>query len=299
MYTLAFLYWNKGRYDKAENYLEQGLALASHPTAISMKPKLQTAIGVLHHDQGKFDKAIRSYKKALEMNPENSHSWNNLGRAYMDSGHKQEALDAFIRSTKLDSRNACAWNNLGNCYKLLDQSLIKPFYAYKKAAKFGPLIEIPLINMASIYLALGQPDKAIRAFRKANRIDPSNVVTLMKLGNIYGGMNRFKVARDCYNKAIKEDPTYFQAYIGQIACDRAMKKPRSTKKHIAQALPYLSSQNAHLQAQFEAQRGNIEEAIRLLKIALKDKLTTIEDVRLNPFLIPILEGIQSDRELLN
>ncbi len=67
-----------------------------------------------------------------------------------------------------------------------------------------------------------------------------------------------------------------------------MKKPQSTKRHIAQALPLLSSQNVLLQSQFEAQRGNTTEAIQLLKIALKNKLTTIEEVRINPFFIPSL-----------
>ena len=296
MYTLAYLYWNKGRFEKAENYLHQGLALAANSTAISMKSKLQTAIGILHHEQGKFDKAIRSYQNALETNPDDSQSWNNLGRVFMDSGRKQEALDAYKRSTKLNSRNSNAWNNLGNYYRLSGE-FEKAIDAYKKSSKFEPHIEIPLINRAATLLDLGQPDKAIRALRKANRIDPSNVVTLMKLAKIYAGMNRFKDASTSYNKAIKEDPTYFPAYIGLISCDRAMKKPRAIKRHIAQALPYLDSQNALLQAQFEAQRGNNNEAIQLLKIALKDKLTTIEEVRINQFFNPIQEGIQSDREL--
>ena len=261
-----------------------------------MKSKLHTAIGILHHEQGKFDKAIRSYQNALETNPDDSQSWNNLGRVFMDSGRKQEALDAYKRSTKLNSRNSNAWNNLGNYYRLSGE-FEKAIDAYKKSSKFEPHIEIPLINRAATLLDLGQPDKAIRALRKANRIDPSNVVTLMKLAKIYAGMNRFKDASTSYNKAIKEDPTYFPAYVGLISCDRAMKKPRAIKRHISQALPYLSSQNILLQAQFEAQRGNNNEAIQLLKIALKDKLTTIEEVRINQFFNPIQEGIQSDREL--
>ncbi|HKZ43691.1 MAG TPA: tetratricopeptide repeat protein [Anaerolineales bacterium] len=288
MYTLAFLYWNKGRFDKAENYLEQALVLTRFPDGISMKSKLQVATGILYHDQGDLEKAIQRYKKALETNRDYSHGWNNLGRAYLDSGHREEALEAYNRSVKLDPRNANAWNNLGNYYRL-NGEFQKGVDAYKKASRFESLLDIPLINIASAYLDLGQPDKAIRALKKANRSDPSNVVTLMKLGNIYHGMNRFKDARTAYSNANKEDPSYFPAYIGLIACDIAMKKPRSAKKHISQALPFLANQNELLQAEFETQRGDDEKAGKLLKRALQKNLTTIQEVDRNPFLYSLRE----------
>ncbi|MFN2216157.1 MAG: tetratricopeptide repeat protein [Anaerolineales bacterium] len=286
MYTLAYLYWSKGSFEKAGNYLDQALAIAKQPEGKPMRSKILVAMGILYHDRGNLEIALQRYNKVLETDPENSHCLNNLGRLYMDSGKKEEALDAFKLSTKLDSKNSNAWNNLGNYYRL-NGKFEKALDAYKKSAKLEPMLDIPLINTASAHLDLGQPDKAIRALKKANRIDPSNVVTLMKLGNIYLGMNRFKDARTSYNKANKEDSTYFPAYIGLITCENLLKKPKAANKHLSEAMEIYKNQNEVMQAAFEVQRGNHKEAIQLLNKALNKGMITPQGIRTNPFFDPL------------
>ena len=60
-----------------------------------MKKYLQ--LGNLHFSKQDFDSSIISYKKVLNINPENRLSWNNLGSSYKLNGEFSNSQEAFIK----------------------------------------------------------------------------------------------------------------------------------------------------------------------------------------------------------
>lgn len=70
---------------------------------------------------GDLKTAIRLYKKALELRPENGVFWNNLSVAYSKCGNHVEALRCCDEGLKLLSDNSDLWYNRGlSCYALSD-----------------------------------------------------------------------------------------------------------------------------------------------------------------------------------
>jgi tetratricopeptide (TPR) repeat protein len=289
MYALAFLYWCQQDYDKATSFLEKGLALTTHPQAASIRVKFRVALGMLFHDQSMLEKARETFQQVIEQDPRNPAAWNNIGRVFQDQGRQVDALRAFKKSVKLAPKHANAWNNLGNYHRQNGQKS-DALHAFKQAARFEPRNARPWINLAHTHLDAGQPDLAIRAYKKASRLLPDHADLLYDLGNIYREMHRFKDAIASYNKALKLNPNFILSYAGLVACYRLMQKPDAAKKHFTLAQPFLKDQNMIIQAEFEAQCGNNQEAIRLLKIALDEDRVDLGQVIANPN----FNGLHSD-----
>ncbi|HOO60455.1 MAG TPA: tetratricopeptide repeat protein [Candidatus Mcinerneyibacteriales bacterium] len=49
-----------------------------------------------------FENAIKNYLKSTELNPDNTHAWNNLGILYKALDWDDKAAEAFERSLKID-----------------------------------------------------------------------------------------------------------------------------------------------------------------------------------------------------
>ena len=57
-------------------------------------------------DQGKLEDSIKSFKKAILINPDYSDAHNNLGNALKDYGKLDESIDAFKRAIALAPGNS-------------------------------------------------------------------------------------------------------------------------------------------------------------------------------------------------
>ena len=122
--------------------------------------------------QNKLDLAIKQAERAIQLNPNDSGSYNELGWALLWSGRLDEAVAALQMSLRLDSsspRNI--WWHLGIAYYLQER--------YDKALNIleEGLIKRPNftgyhIALAATYARLGRPEAAARAAAAVRRLDP-------------------------------------------------------------------------------------------------------------------------------
>jgi adenylate cyclase len=122
--------------------------------------------------QNKHDLAIKEAERAIELNPNDSGSYNELGWALLWSGRLDGAIAALEMSLRLDSsspRNT--WWHLGIAYYLKEH--------YEKALNTlaEGLIKRPNftgyhIALAATYARLGRPEEAARAADAVRRLDP-------------------------------------------------------------------------------------------------------------------------------
>jgi tetratricopeptide (TPR) repeat protein len=122
--------------------------------------------------QNKYDLAIKEAERAIELNPNDSGSYNELGWALLWSGRLEAAIAALEMSLRLDSsspRNI--WWHLGIAYYLKER--------YEKALNTlaEGLIKRPNfpgyhIALAATYARLGRPEEAARAAADVRRLDP-------------------------------------------------------------------------------------------------------------------------------
>ena len=74
---------------------------------------LRHLAGTLQLQRGQFDEAILHLRYAVELNPDDSQSQNNMGVALQSLGNWEEAARSFEATIKLDPDNAEALFNLG------------------------------------------------------------------------------------------------------------------------------------------------------------------------------------------
>jgi tetratricopeptide (TPR) repeat protein len=69
----------------------------------------------VHKGQKRTEKAIEMYKKAIEVNPQYSYAYNNLGNIYKNSGEYEEAIKCYENAVEHRSNYTLCFANLGVC----------------------------------------------------------------------------------------------------------------------------------------------------------------------------------------
>ncbi|MGG7645494.1 tetratricopeptide repeat protein [Rhodovulum sp. YNF3179] len=130
----------KNNEKKAEEYNQKGIeykkigklpdAIKSYRRAIALNPKSSAArfnLAISLNALGKLDAAISSYKAAIKLNPSNAAAHSNIGNVFHAQGKIDDAISSYRRAYKIDSSNASYLNNLGNSLVLqgnLDEAIL-------------------------------------------------------------------------------------------------------------------------------------------------------------------------------
>lgn len=96
--------------------------------------------------QGKYDEAIKKYKKGLRREPRSAVGYNYLGIAYR---YKYEQL------------RSLTWRD-------------KEVEAFKKAIELDPNFYLPYVNLGTTYFSMGNRKEAARYLRKSLEIYPEH-----------------------------------------------------------------------------------------------------------------------------
>lgn len=196
--------------------------------------------------QGKnYAEAIASYRRALEVAPERTDLWNNLGAAQMYAGLLVEAAESFTQAVNRDPRAADSLTNLGllrlrqgypsEAADLLQRALdLRPDSAeiayslanawrrlgnrpraldgYLRAAAIDPAHAAALGKAGLTLHEMGRAQQADRLFRRAFELDPNSADVLNNWGNVQQDLNNLDAALDCYRRAVEADPQFVPAY---------------------------------------------------------------------------------------
>jgi tetratricopeptide (TPR) repeat protein len=100
--------------------------------------------------------------------------------------------------------------NLGNLY-LAEGNPRKAIDEYGISSRLRPDSVPPLVNASMAYYALGEKENAEKSLRRAVKIAPENVAARLNLGMLLGEMGKEKDAEKEFRAAAKTDPKSAQA----------------------------------------------------------------------------------------
>ncbi|TAN60229.1 tetratricopeptide repeat protein [bacterium] len=83
-----------------------------------------------------YDTAIEAYTKAISLNPDDAHAYNNRGNAYTDKGQYDRAIEDFNKAISLNPDDAEAYYNRGVVYGRKGQ-YDREIEDYNKACELG------------------------------------------------------------------------------------------------------------------------------------------------------------------
>lgn len=209
-------YFINGNYKMAEPILNQMLLQNTR------NPEVYQMLATIFYDKGQFSKAIKTFKRALEIDPTYTDAsvglsiiLNDLGK--YDEG-KQVFLDAQVQLEKksgkqdpfVDEKLASKHEELADLYyqyKRYKESLEQLLKAQKLSSRKAEIT----MRIAEVYVQIGESDRAIRDLKALIREYPHLIPARLKLGAIYYNSNNIAEATEQWENILIRDPQHPEA----------------------------------------------------------------------------------------
>ncbi len=205
-----------GNYKVAEPILNQ-LILQN-----SRNAEIYQMLATISYDKGQFNKAIRTFKRALEIDPTYTDASVGLSIILNDLGKYDEGKQVFEEAQKLLDRKsgkmdsyveeklASKHEELADIYfqyKYFSESLEQLFRAQKLTTRKAEIA----MRIAECHVKLGDSDRAIRELKALIREYPQFIPARLKLGVIYYNLNNLAEATEQWENILLRDPKHSEA----------------------------------------------------------------------------------------
>ncbi|OGC94489.1 MAG: hypothetical protein A2W25_01525 [candidate division Zixibacteria bacterium RBG_16_53_22] len=200
------------------------IALSEYGRAIEIDSSLFQEAGIhykmaqAHLNMRNIPAAIEEYKIDLQISPQDTLAWQELGKIYLIAGKVPEAAFSLEKYVGLKPTDGEAWYSLGQLYlQIQDQE--KAAHAFEKAVELKAKVAESFGHLARIYSDRKEFERALDAYSRyeAQFGQPDSVEywfekgkTMMKLGEknaVY-----FDSALMAFERAAQIEPTFTQAF---------------------------------------------------------------------------------------
>ncbi len=202
----------EGDYRTAEPLLQQALLRNSKD------PEVYQMLATLFYDKGQFNKAIKSFRKALEIDPGYTDASVGLSIILNDLGRYEEAKEVFTDAQErlneskkqsdpfIEERITQKHTELGDLYFQIEK-FEDALEQYSKARKLSNFPGNLVLKIAECYMKLHKEARAIQELQLFLREYPQNNEARMKLGVYFYQMNRVYEAVEEWEKILVRDPS--------------------------------------------------------------------------------------------
>jgi len=245
-WSLAEAYYVSGSFESAE---KQYALVAKNPSFASESHYM---IGLCRVSRNKVDKAIESFQKSIELNPDNAEAHFEIAKLVKDIEAPELAETEFLIAIEKDAKFVDAYEGLGDFYMVLDKAdqaveiynqpliwlkpsnadqskLVSRFRsklgrAYYEIEEYERALEqfdkVLLIDpnmevyrdLGRAYYKMDKAHQAVKAWQKALEFNPDNIDIHYRLGTVHHKMGDLKSAVEEYRNVVNLDATHVQAY---------------------------------------------------------------------------------------
>jgi tetratricopeptide (TPR) repeat protein len=176
---LAIYYRDRGLLTEEMEEWEKALSIVGNE-------RYAEHLGLSYLKLGRYQEAIATFKKAIQLNPSSASAYNNLGFALFRVGEYEEARKQYQMSIKLDPYYFKAYSNLGGLLGDMGE-YEEAVRVLNTAIRINPDYFPAYGNIAIVYSRMGKPKEVIPFFQdylKRNPEDYQRVQQLLKEMNI-------------------------------------------------------------------------------------------------------------------
>jgi tetratricopeptide (TPR) repeat protein len=217
----------QAREDESEEWFDRGNelyglgryeeAIASFDRAIEIKSDKHDAWcnrGNALYRLERYEEAITSYDQVIEINPDDHVSWYNRGNALVTLSKYPEAIASYDRAIEINPDNDNAWCNRGS--SLLDLGKYEEaISSYDQAIEIKPDDHAAWYNRGNALDDLGKYEDAISNFDRAIEIKPDKHDAWCNRGNALDDLGRYEDAISSFDQAIEIKPDKDEAWLGR------------------------------------------------------------------------------------
>ena len=125
-------------------------------------------LGVAYEKEGKYDLALREYKKAVDKDKTLVVPLVNMANVYYKQGKYEQAEENYLKALKKDEKNIEAANNLASLYITLNENYHKGLeYLTKAIPSLDDSPAYALDTLGVLYFRVGDKSKAKKVLLKA------------------------------------------------------------------------------------------------------------------------------------
>ncbi|MBI4778325.1 tetratricopeptide repeat protein [Candidatus Desantisbacteria bacterium] len=152
-------------------------------------------------------KAIGYYKKAAEINPFSSDTYNNLGVIYTRQNDLDNALAVFKEAYRINPAHVASMDNVARIYITRNEPE-KALEVLNELQTIDPNYQAARIQNMIGYLCwqLGRFDEVVERCKKALEADPKDISALENLGTVYVKKGMYKEAAMQFQKVLLIEP---------------------------------------------------------------------------------------------
>lgn len=232
--------------------------------------EVQFLRGNLFERQQKIDEAVKCYQKAIELDPDFTRSYYNLGVLLLVQEKSVKASEMFDQLVKKEPRFISDFLRIGRMF-ILQKDYLTAHRYLKMAVEVKPTANA-YNDLAVISIFEKDFDKSIEYALKAVELDPKLASAYNNLGVAYAnGRKDFAKATEYYHQAITLNPKYGTAYqnLGEAQfLSGKLDEATASYQKCLELDPQSAQANYGLAAVYAAQKKNTE-AIQRLGIALQ------------------------------
>ncbi len=209
-------YFISGNYKMAEPILNQMLLNGTR------NPEVFQMLATLFYDKGQFNKAIKTFRRALEIDPTYTDASVGLSIILNDLGKYEEGKQVFIEAqSQLDKKTGRQDPHLDEKLASKHEELADLYYQYRrfsealeqllKAQKLSTRKAEITMRISEVYVQLGHSDRAIKDLKALIREYPHFIPARLKLGVIYYNSNNVAEATEQWENILMRDPEHPEA----------------------------------------------------------------------------------------
>ena len=271
------LYWGLALRDKGDEYEKANI-------------KEQNWVKRLENDQQYFDwtwKAIKQFKKGIEIYPQYADCYEQLGLLYDKIGikinnmtYRDTAEYYYLMCLKNVPSKATANSNLAKIYFERGE-IQKAKHFYLAAVYFDPLLTDGYFNLGSTYGTLAMYDSSFYYYNECLKLDPKRTDAYIYMGLNYFNTGRPDTAIIYYDKAIQMDPYVPASYILKTKVLLLSDRWEEGEKVIDQAqsvFPY-NGELYYYKGLVEKHRQNYQAALDCMNNCIKYQQNFLEGYR--------------------
>lgn len=201
--NLAAVLIQKGRLDEAGTHIDEALRLApDYPDAL-------IARGLIDERQGRTERAIASYRRAVELMPFHRAAVN-LGAALQRVGRVDEAEEVYRKALEADPRQRDV--RLNYAALCIEQGRVAEGQALLEALlREDPRDADARVNLGVALLSRGQARDALAQFEAALAVDVSHVRAMYHRGGALVELGRRDAAIEAFRACVESDAGHASA----------------------------------------------------------------------------------------
>ena len=185
-------------------------ALESFNKALEINPKNESALswkGTALGNLGKHEEALSVFNSVLEINPKNESAMLWIGAVLSNMGKHEEALSVFNSVLEINPKNESALSNkgvaLGNLGKYEETLSV-----FNLVLEINPKDEYALSWKGTALGNLGKHEEALSVFNSVLEINPKNESALPNKGIALGNLGKHEEALSVLNSVLEINPNY-------------------------------------------------------------------------------------------